>query len=97
MTEETKTHLWITNGYWGSQNERLTWPYDGAASVTETYTILTAVEDGKYIYGIITDLRPDQFAKDESLAVIYTSQFNPSKSDSSTWQSISGVLEIWFE
>ena len=97
MTEPTKTRLWITNGYWGSQNERLTWPYDGDSVEKDTFTITTYVEDGKYVYGIVTDLRADQFAKNESLAVLYTSQFNPSREDSDTWQSISASLEIWFE
>ena len=87
MTEPTKTCLWMTNNQWHNDALKLAIPYQGSE----------VEKDGKYIYTQILDLDAKYFANEEDLAVIFTSQFNPSKSDSDTWQSISGSLEIWFE
>lgn len=97
MSEPTKTHLWITNGYWGSQAEKLTYAFSGNPAEKETYSFTNYIdEDGNYVYETVTDLKAEQFAKNETLD-FYTSQFNASKEDSDTWQSISGRVEIWFE
>ena len=87
MEEATKTYLWMTNNQWHNEAIKLASQYQGSE----------VVQDEKYIYTKILDLDAKYFANDEDLAVIYTSQFNPSKSDRNTWQSISGSLEIWFE
>ena len=87
MDEATKTYLWMTNNQWHNEAIKLATQYQGSE----------VVQDEKYIYTKILDLDAKYFANDEALAVIYTSQFNPSKSDRNTWQSISGSLEIWFE
>ena len=87
MDEATKTCLWMTNDQWHKEDLKLAVQYQGSE----------VVQDGKYIYTKVLNLDAKYFANDEDLAVIFTSQFNPSKSDSDTWASISGSLEIWFE
>ena len=87
MDEATKTCLWMTNDQWHKEDLKLAVQYQGSE----------VVQGGKYIYTKVLNLDAKYFANDEDLAVIFTSQFNPSKSDSDTWASISGSLEIWFE